>query len=95
MKYASKPHETVFVEEFTFADIYVSLEAQPLNQNGDKDKKQQPVDLETWVKELICKPNKLRCAKNLTPQQVKSAKSWKKAKYDENFRIKLGLPPNT
>lgn len=28
---------------------------------------------------------------NLTPEQVKSAKNWEKAKYDKEFRIKLGL----
>ncbi|MDZ8188544.1 MAG: pentapeptide repeat-containing protein [Nostoc sp. ChiSLP02] len=32
-------------------------------------------------------------AKNLTPEQVKSAKNWHKAKYDKDFRAKLGLPP--
>ncbi|MEH2036200.1 nSTAND1 domain-containing NTPase [Nostoc sp.] len=32
-------------------------------------------------------------AKNLTPEQVKSADGWEKAKYDEDFRAKLGLPP--
>jgi uncharacterized protein YjbI with pentapeptide repeats len=32
-------------------------------------------------------------AKNLTPKQVKSAKNWEKAIYDEAFRAKLGLPP--
>ncbi|MBN3922918.1 pentapeptide repeat-containing protein, partial [Nostoc sp. NMS4] len=35
----------------------------------------------------------LSYAKNLTPEQVKFAYSWKKAKYDEDFRAKLGLPP--
>ncbi|RCJ31493.1 hypothetical protein A6769_30585 [Nostoc punctiforme NIES-2108] len=35
----------------------------------------------------------LKDAKNLTPQQVKSARNWDKAKYDEDFRAKLGLPP--
>ncbi|MEH1773876.1 nSTAND1 domain-containing NTPase [Nostoc sp.] len=30
--------------------------------------------------------------KNLTPEQVKAAKNWDKAKYDKDFRIKLGLP---
>ena len=35
----------------------------------------------------------LRDAKNLTPKQVKSANDWKKAKYNEDFRAKLGLPP--
>ncbi|MEH2109822.1 nSTAND1 domain-containing NTPase [Nostoc sp.] len=34
----------------------------------------------------------LRYAKNLTPEQVKSANSWKEAEYDEDFRTKLGLP---
>ena len=38
----------------------------------------------------------LRCtdfrgAKNLTPEQVKSAKNWQQATYDEDFRKKLGL----
>ncbi len=29
----------------------------------------------------------------LTPEQVKTASSWEKTKYDEDFRAKLGLPP--
>jgi uncharacterized protein YjbI with pentapeptide repeats len=32
-------------------------------------------------------------AKNLTPEQVKSAKNWEKACYDPELRIKLNLPP--
>ncbi|MEM1395366.1 MAG: pentapeptide repeat-containing protein, partial [Cyanobacteria bacterium P01_H01_bin.150] len=32
-------------------------------------------------------------AKNLTVEQVKSAKNWAEAKYDKEFRAKLGLPP--
>ncbi|MEH2156115.1 nSTAND1 domain-containing NTPase [Nostoc sp.] len=32
-------------------------------------------------------------AEYLTPEQVKSAKNWDKAKYDKDFRAKLGLPP--
>ncbi|MUH00364.1 hypothetical protein F7734_52090 [Scytonema sp. UIC 10036] len=32
-------------------------------------------------------------AKDLTPKQVKSANNWKQAKYTEEFRAKLGLPP--
>ena len=32
-------------------------------------------------------------AKNLTPEQVKSAKNWDKAKYDENFQKKLKPSP--
>ncbi|QDL09687.1 hypothetical protein DP113_18805 [Brasilonema octagenarum UFV-E1] len=32
-------------------------------------------------------------AKNLTPEQVKLAKNWEKPKYDDEFRTKLGLPP--
>ena len=35
----------------------------------------------------------LRGVKNLTVEQVKSAKNWKQAKYDKDFRTKLGLPP--
>ena len=33
-------------------------------------------------------------AKNLTPEQVKSAKNWEKACYDPELRIKLGLRPD-
>ncbi|MFM5999270.1 MAG: hypothetical protein ACKPE1_18835 [Dolichospermum sp.] len=32
-------------------------------------------------------------AKNLTPEQVKSAKNWEKACYDPELRRKLNLPP--
>ncbi|GAB1544811.1 hypothetical protein NUACC21_74870 [Scytonema sp. NUACC21] len=34
-------------------------------------------------------------AKNLTPEQVKKAENWEKAKYSEEFRAKLGLPPES
>ena len=50
---AKQPKDKVFAQNFAFKDIYVPLKAQPLDKNGDKDKKQQPVDLETWVKELL------------------------------------------
>jgi hypothetical protein len=33
----------------------------------------------------------LRGAKNLTPEQIKSAKNWQQAQYDPDFRKKLGL----
>ena len=55
---ATKPLETVFAEKFTFKDIYVPLKAQPLDENGDEYKSQQPVDLETWIRELLHNPNK-------------------------------------
>ncbi|MUG96935.1 hypothetical protein F7734_33185 [Scytonema sp. UIC 10036] len=32
-------------------------------------------------------------AKNLTPEQVKKARNWNKAKYSEKFSKQLGLPP--
>lgn len=34
-----------------------------------------------------------RGAKNLTIEQIKSAKDWEKAHYDEDIRKQLGLPP--
>lgn len=34
-----------------------------------------------------------RKAKNLTTDQIKSAKNWEKAKFDDVFRAILGLPP--
>ncbi len=35
----------------------------------------------------------LSSAKSLTPEQVQKAKNWEKAKYVEEFRAQLGLPP--
>lgn len=49
-------------------------------------------DDSTSDKKTIC-ANFIR-AKNLTPEQVKSAKNWEKACYDPELRIKLGLPPD-
>lgn len=40
----------------------------------------------------LCKTH-LREAKNLTPEQVKSANNWEQALYSESFRKELGLPP--
>ncbi len=54
---ATKPSEKVFAEKFTFKDIYVPLKAQPLNKNGDENKNEQAIDLETWVKRLLQDPN--------------------------------------
>ena len=55
---ATKPKEKVFAESFAFEDIYVPLRAKLLNKNGDEDREQQSVDLETWVKQLLQNPNK-------------------------------------
>ncbi|MCP6757420.1 MAG: pentapeptide repeat-containing protein [Fischerella sp. CENA71] len=55
---AAKPKEKVFAEQFTFKDIYVPLQAQPLDTNGQKDSKKQPIDLETWAKDLLQNSNK-------------------------------------
>ncbi len=37
------------------------------------------------------KASDLRYVQNLTPEQVKAAKNWEKAKYSDEFRKKLGL----
>ncbi|WP_414622395.1 pentapeptide repeat-containing protein [Calothrix sp. CCY 0018] len=55
---ATKPKEKVFAETFAFKDIYVPLRAKPLDKNGDENTEQQPVDLESWVKELLQNPHK-------------------------------------
>ncbi|MBW4626739.1 MAG: pentapeptide repeat-containing protein [Brasilonema octagenarum HA4186-MV1] len=47
--------------------------------------------LEISDREIRC--TDLRDAKNLTPKQVKQAKNWQEAIYDQEFRKKLGLPP--
>ena len=55
---ATKPLETVFVESFTFKDIYVPLKAKPVDQNGDVDEKLEAFDLETWAKNILNEPQK-------------------------------------
>jgi len=54
----TKPLETVFVESFTFKDIYVPLKAKPVDQNGDVDEKLEAFDLETWAKNILNEPQK-------------------------------------
>ncbi|MEG4006895.1 pentapeptide repeat-containing protein [Microcoleus sp. Pol11C1] len=55
---ASKPEEKVFDEDFKFKDIYVSLKAKPLDQNGKLIENAQAFDLETWAKDLLSDQNK-------------------------------------
>lgn len=58
-----------------------------------KDAQLQDTDLcgEIYPGEVLCAD--FRGAKNLTLQQVKVAKNWKKAHYDPEFRKQLGLLP--
>lgn len=53
----SKPNEFVFSEKFTFRDIYVPLQAQPLLKNGEIDKDQPAIELEQWAKDLLTDPD--------------------------------------
>ena len=46
---ARKPQETVFDEPFTFADLYVPLQVQPVNKEGKVDEKNTPQNIETWA----------------------------------------------
>jgi len=55
---ASKPLEQVFNESFTFRDIYVPLQAQSVDSNGKIDQKTRPVEIESWVKEILATPAK-------------------------------------
>jgi hypothetical protein len=55
---ATKPLETVFDETFIFQDIYVPLKARRLDGNG-KPYEEEPIDLETWAKEMLDKPDKV------------------------------------
>ncbi len=42
--------------------------------------------------EISRKITDFRGAKNITPEQIKQANNWKEAKYDSDFRKRLGLP---
>jgi uncharacterized protein YjbI with pentapeptide repeats len=48
-----KPLETVFAESFTFQDLYVPLNAQPIGKDGMPDQNQPPVGLEQWARDLL------------------------------------------
>jgi uncharacterized protein YjbI with pentapeptide repeats len=50
---AEKPKEKVFAEEFTFKDVYVPLNAKPIDKNGEPLKNAAAFDLETWAKQLL------------------------------------------
>jgi Pentapeptide repeats (8 copies)/NACHT domain len=50
---ASKPQEKVFDEDFTFADIYVSLEVRSVKDDGQIDKYSQQKTIEKWSVELL------------------------------------------
>ncbi len=46
---AHKPHETVFDEPFTFADLYVPLRVRPVNKEGKLGDDATPQNIETWT----------------------------------------------
>jgi uncharacterized protein YjbI with pentapeptide repeats len=50
---ANLPQKTVFEEKFSFKDIYVSLEAKPIDKNGKVNEHVTAFDLETWAKQLL------------------------------------------
>ncbi|MBW4468049.1 MAG: pentapeptide repeat-containing protein [Pegethrix bostrychoides GSE-TBD4-15B] len=47
---AARPTELVFNESFSLREIYVPLQAQPLNRDGEPNLDQPPVDLADWVR---------------------------------------------
>ncbi|MEG4108413.1 pentapeptide repeat-containing protein [Microcoleus sp. S13_C5] len=55
---ASLPLEPVFEENFSFKDIYVPLEAKPIDANGKPINDAQALDLETWAKDLLADEKK-------------------------------------
>ncbi|MDP5338220.1 MAG: pentapeptide repeat-containing protein [Nodularia sp. (in: cyanobacteria)] len=50
----------VIDEEFTFPDIYVSLEANLLDSNGKFQENVESVNLDTWVKDYLTNPDENR-----------------------------------
>jgi uncharacterized protein YjbI with pentapeptide repeats len=50
---ARKPQETVFDEPFTFADLYVPLQVQPVDREGRVDYGATPQNIETWAATLL------------------------------------------
>ena len=54
---AKLPQETVFDEEFSFADIYVPLKAKPVDRNGNEVESTTAFVLEEWAKEVLQNPS--------------------------------------
>ena len=52
-KIKSLPEEPVFKEEFSFQDIYVPLQAVPLNAKGEKIRGRQEFILDEWAQKFI------------------------------------------
>ena len=50
---ASRPHEQVFAEDFSFKDIYVPLKAQPLTTAGEIYNTEKYVVLDQWARQLL------------------------------------------
>jgi len=50
---ARKPQETVFDEPFTFADLYVPLQVQPVDREGQVDYRATSQNIETWAETLL------------------------------------------
>ncbi|NEO57719.1 MAG: low-complexity protein [Okeania sp. SIO3B5] len=57
---ATKPQEKVFDENFTFWQIYVSLEVKPVNFDGTVEERATPQNIEEWAKTILLDENKDR-----------------------------------
>jgi hypothetical protein len=57
---AAKPNEKVFDEDFSFADIYVSLEVQDVKNDGHLNENTRPQPIERWAVELLKDGDKKR-----------------------------------
>lgn len=55
---AKKPLEVVFNENFTFKDIYVPLNAYPVDANGYIERDTESFELESWAKAILQDPSK-------------------------------------
>jgi uncharacterized protein YjbI with pentapeptide repeats len=57
-KIQPRPDDPVFNERFSFRQIYVPLQAQAIDRNGEPNRDQPEIELEQWAMNLLTNPGK-------------------------------------
>lgn len=56
---ATRPLDKLLDENFSIKEVYIPLKSQPIDKNGKIDKNADALDLDTWAKKNLLKPDNL------------------------------------
>ncbi|AFZ28085.1 putative low-complexity protein [Cylindrospermum stagnale PCC 7417] len=56
---ATRPLDKLLDENFLIKEVYIPLKSQPIDKNGSIDKNADALDLDTWAKRNLLKPDNL------------------------------------